>query len=91
MEAAIQREVKEETDLSVTIDGLIDVVDGIIPDQDGNVKNHYTLVDYSVTWTAGDARALDDVAEVRWVSLDELGDYDLWEETERVIRLSAAT
>ena len=86
---AVLREVKEETDLSVTVIGLIDVVDGLIPDGDGKIKNHYTLIDYAATWQSGEAHAGDDVAEVRWVGLDELKDYDLWSETERVIRKSA--
>ena len=90
LEQALLREIKEETDLSVTLAGLIDVVDGIIPDGDGKIRNHYTLVDYAVTWQSGEARALDDVVEVRWVSIDELGNYDLWDETERIIRKSAA-
>lgn len=90
LESAVMREVKEEADLSVNIASLIDVVDGIILDDAGKVKNHYTLVDYSVTWKSGEARALDDVAEVRWVQLDELDEYDLWEETLRIIQKSAA-
>ena len=85
---AILREVKEETDLSVKIIGLIDVVDGIIPDDEGRTKNHFSLVDYAVTWQAGVARACDDVAEVRWVGLEELEAYDLWDETVRIIKKS---
>lgn len=89
LEAAVLREVKEETGLTVSIAGLVDVVDGIFLDAEGKVKNHYTLVDYSVTWQSGNAQALDDIAEVCWTTLDELGSYGLWDETERIIRKSA--
>ena len=83
------REIKEETGLTVEITGLLDVIDGIFKDGDGQVEHHYTLVDFTARWVSGDAKAADDVTDVRWVSLDDLGDYGLWEETERVIRKSA--
>ncbi len=83
------REIKEETQLDVEIEGLLDVIDGIFRDDDGKVQHHYTLIDFKARWISGDAKASDDVDDVRWVSLAELGDYGLWQETERVIRKSA--
>ena len=83
------REIKEETQLDVEIEGLLDVIDGIFRDDDGKVQHHYTLIDFKARWISGDAKASDDVDDVRWVSLAELGDYGLWKETERVIRKSA--
>ena len=38
----------------------------------------------------GEAVAQDDAAAVAWAELAELQRYDLWSETERVIRLAAA-
>ena len=83
------REIKEETGLEVEILGLLDVIDGIFKDTSGKVEHHYTLVDFAARWVSGDAAAADDVNDVRWVTLDQLSDYDLWTETERVIRKSA--
>ena len=88
LDQAVKREVKEETALTVSLSGLVDVVDGIFCDDGGAVKNHYTLVDFKVHWVSGEARAGDDVAEVRWVSLDDIASYNLWDETERIIRKS---
>jgi len=41
-----KREVREETGLDIVIDGLIDVVDLILPDAKGQVRTHYTLIDF---------------------------------------------
>jgi 8-oxo-dGTP diphosphatase len=83
------REIKEETALDIDIVGLLDVVDLVRRDDAGRVRFHYTLVDFTANWRAGEAVAGDDAAAVRWVRLDEIDQYNLWDETVRVIRLSA--
>jgi 8-oxo-dGTP diphosphatase len=83
------REVKEETNLDVEITHLIDVVDSLTRDEDGRVRFHYTLVDFTAEWRGGTAKAGSDAAGVRWVHPDELGRFDLWDETVRIIRMSA--
>lgn len=83
------REIKEETGVDIEIVGLLDVVDLVRRDDAGRVRFHYTLVDFTARWTAGEPVAGDDAADARWVRLDELDDYNLWDETIRVIRLSA--
>lgn len=83
---ALTREVQEETGLTIKVVALIDVIDAIIPDKDGDIRNHYTLIDFAARWVGGDARAGDDVTAVRWVTLEELSEYGLWQETSRVIR-----
>ena len=87
---AAAREVLEETGLTVEIVELVDVVDSITQDAEGRVQYHYTLVDVRAEWRAGEAVAGDDAEEVVWVPLDDLARYDLWRETERVIRRAAA-
>lgn len=88
IEAAV-REVREETGLEVAITGLLDVIDFIDRDEGAVVRYHYTLVDMVADAVAGSARPGDDVAEVAWVSPDELDRYKLWSETARIIRLAA--
>lgn len=83
-EAAI-REIREETGLEIEILGLVDVVDSINREPDGRVLFHYTLVDLFAEWCSGEAVAGDDVAEVRWVRLDELQEYGLRQITHDVI------
>jgi ADP-ribose pyrophosphatase YjhB (NUDIX family) len=85
---AAQREVLEETGLAVTIHGLVDVVDGIMRDEDGKLLYHYTLVDVVAESLQGEPVAADDAEAVSWFTLDELPALALWSETERVIRES---
>jgi ADP-ribose pyrophosphatase YjhB (NUDIX family) len=86
VEQAGKREIREETGLEIEIHGLVDVVDMINRDDDGQVRFHYTLVDFYGEWVEGDAVANDDVAEVEWVLLEDLARYDLRDVTLDVIR-----
>lgn len=84
-----RREVREETGLTVSISGLIDVIDSIHRDDDGRIEYHYTLVDVAAEWVAGEACAGDDAAELAWADAGDLARFDLWDETIRIIGLSA--
>jgi ADP-ribose pyrophosphatase YjhB (NUDIX family) len=87
-EAAV-REVREETGVEIRVTDLIDVVDGIGRDAEGRVRHHYTLVEFRADWMSGTLQPGDDAAEARWVPRGRLGDYDLWNETLRIIEESA--
>lgn len=87
-EAAI-REVREETGLTIALGEQVGVVDSVRHDAEGRVEYHYTLVEFSAEWVAGEAVAADDVDAAAWTALDDLARYGLWSETERIIRLAA--
>jgi 8-oxo-dGTP diphosphatase len=84
------REMREETGLTVTPTGIITVVDAITPDETGRVHYHYTLVEVSAECPDGDPVCADDALEARWVDVEEAGRLVPWDETRRVIALSAA-
>ena len=86
---AARREVFEETGLDVVVHDVIAVVDSIHRDEQDAIQFHYTLIDVLAEWQSGEARAADDATAVAWATLDELSHYELWSETERIIRLSA--
>ncbi len=83
------REIKEETELTVTDIELLDVVDTFQKDSAGRVIAQWTLVDFRAWWSDGTPRAGSDAAEVRWVPIEELGRYNLWDETNRIITQAA--
>ena len=85
---AARREVLEETSVSVEVLGLVDVVDSIRRDPSGKIQYHYTLVDVAAEWRSGEAKPLDDAADVSWVDRNRLDGHDLWSETARVIELA---
>ena len=87
---AARRELLEETGVKVDRLLLVDVVDAIIPDVQGKIKYHYTLVDYMGQWQSGESRPGDDAKEVRWVRLNQLSSYSLLEKTINIIQKAAA-
>ena len=87
---AAKRELLEETGVKVNQLLLVDVVDAIIPDVEGKIKYHYTLVDYMVQCQSGESRPGDDAQEVRWVSLNELSSFSLLEKTMNIIKKANA-
>lgn len=89
LQAAVLREVLEETGLHVEILGLIDVAELIRDAAAGAAHSHFVLVDFSARAVAGGAVAGSDAAAIRWVSMAELKDIPLWSETRRVIELSS--
>ena len=89
-EEAAKRELIEETGVKVDQLLLVDVVDAIIPDVEGKIKYHYTLVDYMGQWLSGESRPGDDAQEVRWVHMNELSSYSLLEKTMNIIHKASA-
>jgi ADP-ribose pyrophosphatase YjhB (NUDIX family) len=61
----------------VTDPELIDVVDNIVRDENGEIKWHFIIIDYFVKLKGGQLRAADDAEELRWVPLAEAEKYDL--------------
>jgi ADP-ribose pyrophosphatase YjhB (NUDIX family) len=73
----VVREVAEETGLEVCEPELIDVVDNVVRDENGEVKYHFVIVDYFVKLKGGNMKASSDAEELQWVPLSEVEKYDL--------------
>ncbi len=86
---AAQREVHEETGVTIAVLDVVTAVDLIERDEAGRVRFHYVLVDVNARWLSGEARARSDAADVLWARLDMLSQLGMWSETERIIRLAA--
>ena len=79
------REIQEETSIRIKLLGLVDVVDSIVTDKDGQIKYHATLVDYAAVYVSGTPKAGDDAMALDWFTLDQLQSLNLWAETNRII------
>lgn len=77
VENAVIREVKEETGLDVAEPQLIDVMDNIARDENGEIKYHFVIIDYFLKVKGGELKAADDAEELRWVPISEVEKYDL--------------
>ena len=90
LEAALVRELREETGLEVRVLELVEALDRITPDDAQRVRYHYILLDYLCESVAGEARAGSDVAAVAWVQPEEFVAYDVPERTRQVIQQGLA-
>ena len=75
IEEALVREIEEESGLRVRLLGLCGVIDRVVREQD-TVRYHYVIIDYVAESVGGRLQAGSDAAEVRWVNVDDLGQYD---------------
>jgi len=85
-----RRELHEETGVEAEVTALLDVVDSITRDDEGAIAYHYTLIDFLAEWRGGAPRAGGDATEALWADPEDLGSYELWDETLRLIRLGLA-
>lgn len=86
LEAALKREVSEETGLNVKVLGITAVLERIYRDEDENVPYHYVLIDFACDYVSGEAFPASDVTAARFVSLNNLSDFDLASSTSQVIQ-----
>ncbi len=86
LEAAVIREVREETQLEVRPVKLGKVVDRIIPDTEGNVQYHYVIVDFVCEVITGAVEPGSDAAAAGFFKIGILDELDITEGTREVIR-----
>jgi len=81
LDAAVAREVLEETGLEVEVGPMIDVLDRIRVDPDGRVRYHFVLIDYLCRPTGGTLCCATDAADATWAAVDDLARFALAEAT----------
>lgn len=77
LRAAAEREALEETGLIVKAGAVLEILDRIIPGENGRVEYHYVLVDFLCERVGGDLRAGADALEVAWARPEELEQFQL--------------
>jgi len=85
LEAALVREVHEETSLDVTVGPVVEVLDRIGRDATDRVEYHFVIVDYLCRVAGGTATCGSDADEVIWAQRDDLARYRLTPAAARVI------
>ncbi len=86
LDAALMREIQEETGLTVRILGVSAVLERIYRDDDHRIPYHYVLIDFACEYLAGEVRPASDITAVRFVSLSGLDGFPLASHTAGVIR-----
>ena len=85
LQAAVAREVKEETGLTVEVAQVAAVIDRIYPDPAGKVEYHYILIDYLCHGDSADARPGSDVDAVAWCTREQLEALQIQQFTREII------
>lgn len=75
LEAAVKREILEETHLEAQVLTLVKVLERIFRDSDGRVAYHYVLVDFLCHCLAGELQSDSDAQDACFVNLPDLPSY----------------
>jgi 8-oxo-dGTP diphosphatase len=85
LEAAVAREVLEETGLAIEVGPVVEVLDRIEQADDGRVEYHFVIIDYLCYATDHRLTCGSDADDARWVRPDELADFRLTAKATSVI------
>lgn len=69
---AIAREVREETGLTIAPLALAGHREMILREEDGRVGRHFVILCFAALWLAGQPELNEELAEARWVALEEI-------------------
>lgn len=84
-EDAAVREMLEETGLEVRLRRVVDVVDVFWRNAEGELIEHFVIVDFEAEVVGGELRPADDATDARWFSPEELEGLEMTESTRRFL------
>jgi 8-oxo-dGTP diphosphatase len=84
--AAAEREIFEETGITIRALEPIYTFDVIERDASGRTRFHYVIVDLIADYLAGDIRAGDDASAARWVTSDEMAALKVSSKTRQLLK-----
>jgi len=83
---AAEREISEETGITIRAGEPIFACDTCERDVDGRVRFHYVIVDLAAEYLSGEVKGADDALDARWVSPEELLELPATENTLKLLR-----
>ncbi len=85
LEAAVRREVQEETGLEVAVGPIATVFERILSDASGACEYHYVLIDFYCTVTGGNLHPGSDASCVEWFDVTSLHGLPMTQGTREVV------
>jgi len=86
LQEAAEREVREETGVTVRAGNPVYTFDLIDQDDAGHIRYHYVIVDLMADHVCGEPRPGDDASGARWVTFDELENLPVSRLTKQVLK-----
>ena len=83
---AAEREILEETGITIRALKPVYTFDVIDQDADGRARFHYVIVDLTADYVRGEPRAGDDANAARWVSADKLATLNVSSKTRQLLK-----
>jgi len=78
IESAALRELQEETGVQAKALRVFTALDAVARDPEEKTTDHYILIAVLCSWVSGTPVAADDAAAVRWFSVAELSESDVY-------------
>jgi ADP-ribose pyrophosphatase len=72
LQQAAEREILEETGITIRARDPIYTFDAIVRDEDGAIQFHYVIIDLAADYIDGNPRPGDDADEVQWLDAQAL-------------------
>jgi len=86
LQAAAEREVREETGVIIRAGQPIYTFDVILRDEAGRIRFHYVIIDLLADYVSGQPHPGDDVSEARWIASQELERLPVTQTTRQLLK-----
>jgi 8-oxo-dGTP diphosphatase len=86
LQAGAEREILEETGVTIRAGDPVCTFDFFERDGDNRVKYHYVIVDMMADYICGEPQGADDALDARWLSADELRELPVTKNTIKLLK-----
>jgi 8-oxo-dGTP diphosphatase len=83
---AVIREIAEETALTINVIGLAGYREIILPEAVGTRGRHFVILPFAARWLSGEIALNDELADGRWMAVDEVRDLSTTEGLFEILR-----